>query len=88
MQSKHFMERVIASPTPDEGERVRGSTRGSLTLRILAVNIIALALIAGSIFYLDGFRSRLIDERRTQQENEVSLIATCLLYTSPSPRDS
>ena len=52
--------------------------RGSLTLRMLAINVLALALVGGSIFYLDGFRTRLIDERRTQQENEVSLIATVL----------
>ena len=54
------------------------SGRGSLTLRMLAINILALALVGGSIFYLDAFRTRLIDERRTQQENEVSLIATVL----------
>ena len=60
--------------------------RGSLTLRILAINIIALALVGGSIFYLDGFRSRLIDERRTQQENEVALIATVLASAPVSSR--
>ena len=57
-------------------------TRGSLTRRILAVNIIALALVASSIFYLDGFRTRLIEERRTQQESEIELIAT-VLASSP-----
>jgi two-component system, OmpR family, sensor histidine kinase ChvG len=47
---------------------------------------VALALVAGSIFYLDGFRSRLIDERRTQQENEVGLIATVLASAPISSR--
>ncbi len=56
--------------------------RGSLTRRILAVNIIALALVGGSIFYLDGFRTRLIEERRTQQESELELVAT-VLASSP-----
>jgi two-component system, OmpR family, sensor histidine kinase ChvG len=81
------MERDIAFPTPDEVKpRLRGNRSGSLTLRILAVNIVALALVAGSIFYLDGFRSRLIDERRTQQENEVGLIATVLASAPISSR--
>ena len=30
--------------------------RTSLTARILAVNIIALALLAGSLFYIDSYR--------------------------------
>lgn len=76
------MERVIASPTPDEQGGLRWRSRGSLTWRILAVNLIALALVGGSIFYLDGFRARLIEERRTQQESEIELIAT-VLASSP-----
>jgi two-component system, OmpR family, sensor histidine kinase ChvG len=80
------MERAIASPTPDGGDAPIERRPGSLTLRILAVNIVALALVAGSIFYLDGFRSRLIEERRTQQENEVSLIATVLASAPLSSR--
>lgn len=80
------MERAIVSPTPDGGDTPIRKRPGSLTLRILAVNIVALALVAGSIFYLDGFRSRLIDERRTQQENEVSLIATVLASAPISSR--
>lgn len=87
MPSKRCTERVIAFPTPEaipgEPERRRS---GSLTLRILAVNVIALALVAGSIFYLDGFRSRLIAERRTQQENEIALIATVLASAPISSR--
>ncbi len=76
------MGRVIASPTPDGDALPRWRTRGSLTRRILAVNIVALALVGGSIFYLDGFRTRLIEERRTQQESEIELIAT-VLASSP-----
>jgi two-component system, OmpR family, sensor histidine kinase ChvG len=76
------MERVIASPTPEADALPRWRARGSLTRRILAVNSIALALVAGSIFYLDGFRTRLIEERRTQQESELELVAT-VLASSP-----
>ncbi len=74
------MARDIASPMSEADSRPR--SRGSLTLRILAVNIIALALVGGSIFYLDGFRTRLIEERRTQQESEIELVAT-VLASSP-----
>lgn len=76
------MGQAIASPTPDSSALPRWRMRGSLTRRILAVNIIALALVGGSIFYLDGFRTRLIEERRTQQESELELVAT-VLASSP-----
>ena len=52
--------------------------RGSLTRRILAVNIVALALMAGSLFYLDNFRVRLIEERRAQAEGEAQLAAAAI----------
>ncbi len=80
MRSKRFMALAIASPTPERDAR----SHGSLTRRILAVNIVALALVGGSIFYLDGFRTRLIEERRTQQESEIELIATVLASSPPS----
>lgn len=52
--------------------------RGSLTRRILAVNIVALVLLAGSLFYLDNFRGRLIEERRAQAEEQAQLVAAAL----------
>ena len=52
--------------------------RGSLTRRILAVNIVALVLIAGSLFYLDNFRVRLIEERRAQAEGEAQIAAAAI----------
>ena len=58
--------------------RPRWSDRLTLTQRILAVNILALALLAGSFFYLDSFRIRLIDERVLQSANEVRLLGTAL----------
>ena len=76
------MERAIASPTPEGDTVPRWQIRGSLTRRILVVNIIALALVGGSIFYLDNFRTRLLEERRTQQESELELVAT-VLASSP-----
>ncbi len=56
----------------------RWPIRGSLTRRILAVNIVALVLLAGSLFYLDNFRVRLIEERRAQAEGEAQIAAAAL----------
>ena len=52
--------------------------RGSLTRRILAVNLLTLMLMAGSLFYLDNFRVRLIEERRAQAEGEAQIAAAAL----------
>ncbi len=78
------MERVIAFPTSDDGAAdgrdlaLRWSGRISLTARILAVNIIALLLLAGGFFYLDSYRSRIVDNRVVQATREARLIAEAL----------
>jgi two-component system sensor histidine kinase ChvG len=41
--------------------RLRWSGRVPLTTRILLVNIVALAMLAGGFFYLDSYRARLLD---------------------------
>ena len=74
-RSKRSTARAIALPTAD-GNGWRG--RGSLARRILAVNLLALVLLAGSLFYLDNFRVRLIDERRALAESEASIAAAAL----------
>jgi two-component system, OmpR family, sensor histidine kinase ChvG len=53
---------------------------GRLTLRerILAVNIFALVLLAGSFLYIDSYRLRVIDDRVRQSGNEAQLIATAM----------
>jgi two-component system sensor histidine kinase ChvG len=54
------------------------SRRFSLRQRILAVNIFAVAILAGSIFYLDGFRTRLTQARVDQAQAEAVTIAHML----------
>jgi two-component system sensor histidine kinase ChvG len=51
------------------------SGRWTLTHRILAVNVLTLALLALSILYLDAFRNQLSTERVRQAEHEARLIA-------------
>jgi two-component system, OmpR family, sensor histidine kinase ChvG len=69
-----------------EDTRLRWSGGLSLTKRILAVNIFAIALLAGSFFYIDGFRSKLIDERIAQAASEANLIAVALAEAAPDKR--
>ena len=52
--------------------------RISVTRRILAVNIFALAILAAGFFYLDSYRTRLIDGRLTATARETALIATAV----------
>lgn len=61
------------------------SARMSLRQRILAVNIIAVLLLAGSVFYLDSYRKRLVDERIDRVEAEAGLVLSAL--TRLPPRD-
>jgi two-component system sensor histidine kinase ChvG len=63
---------------------LRWTGRLALRHRILAVNIFALALLAGSLFYLDSFRSRLTQARVEQMASEATMIAHMLAAV---PRD-
>lgn len=74
-------------PRNDEREpTLRWSQRWSLTTRILAVNIFALALLAGGFFYLDSFRSKLVDAQLDEVETRTALIARAVEATPPDAR--
>ena len=80
-------------PEPDLPETERDltllwSAKVSLTPRILAVNIIALAMLAGGFFYLDSYRSRIIDGRIAQASREARLIADGLTATPVAGHDA
>ncbi len=62
--------------------RLRWTLGVSLTSRILAVNIIALGLLAGSLFYLDSYRNRLLAERYTLASSEAVIAANALAVTN------
>jgi len=69
----------------DDGDlALRLSRRWSLTSRIMAVNIIALALLAGGFFYLDSYRAQLVDARMEQAETQVRLIADAYAAAEPA----
>ena len=58
----------------------------SLTARILAVNIFALIVLAGGFFYLDSYRTQLIEERSAQARTEALMASRALATTSPAER--
>ena len=59
-----------------------------LSWRILAVNIIALVLLAGGFFYIDSYRTRVIDARLDESKQELSLLASALDIAPPDKRDT
>ncbi len=67
-------------------DRLFWTRRTSLTARILAVNIIVLLLIAGSLFYLDSYRKQLIAERFKLARSEAEITADALAETPASGR--
>jgi two-component system sensor histidine kinase ChvG len=71
--------------SPDD-QPLTWSARWSLTSRILAVNIFALAMLAGSFFYLDSYRTRVSEERTEQAEDDAQMIGTALAAVQPSAR--
>jgi two-component system sensor histidine kinase ChvG len=75
---------AVAPAEREEGDlALRWSGRVSLTRRILAVNIVALLLLAGGFFYLDSYRSRLVDARIGQAAREARLMGEAIA-TSPA----
>lgn len=51
----------------------------SLTWRILAVNIFVVMLLIGGFFYLDGYRSRLVDQRQSETASMARIAADALV---------
>ena len=76
-------ESVVAVPVRRRLWRTRGV---SLTTRILAVNVIALALLAGGFFYLDSYRTQLLNERFRLARAEADIAATALADADPAQR--
>ncbi|WP_428027832.1 stimulus-sensing domain-containing protein [Altererythrobacter sp.] len=59
-------------------DRLSWSGKLSLTSRILAVNILPLALLGGGIFYLDSYRKQLLSERYKLARIEAQITAEAL----------
>ncbi|MEP0191530.1 MAG: stimulus-sensing domain-containing protein [Erythrobacter sp.] len=59
-------------------ERLSPLGRFSLTARILIVNILPLTLLGGGLFYLDSYRTQLVDERFKLARIEAQITAEAL----------
>ncbi len=59
-------------------ERLTLTGRVSLTARILVVNILPLVLLGGGLFYIDSYRTQLIDERFKLARIEAQITAEAL----------
>jgi two-component system sensor histidine kinase ChvG len=61
--------------------------RLTLRQRILAVNIFAVAILFGAVFYLDSFRTRLTQARVEQAQSEAVMIAHMMAAVPPAARE-
>ena len=61
--------------------------RLTLRQRILAVNIFAVAILFGAVFYLDSFRTRLTQARMEQAQSEAVMIAHMMAAVPPEARE-
>lgn len=60
------------------GEKLSATGRFALTGRILAVNILPLLIMGGGLFYLDSYRTQLINERFKLARIEAQITAEAL----------
>lgn len=74
-------------PHDDKSLSLNWSARMSLTSRILAVNILAVALVAGSLFYLNNYRDRLTEERLQQARLQLTIITDSLVLVDSQNRE-
>ncbi|HEU4650659.1 MAG TPA: histidine kinase dimerization/phospho-acceptor domain-containing protein, partial [Croceibacterium sp.] len=75
-----------AAPSQGRFERLAFST--SLTTRILAVNLIPLMLLAGSLFFLDSYRVQLLNERFNLARIEAQITAEALAGASRTRQEA
>ena len=69
-------------------DRLSWSRSVSLTVRILAVNLLPLALLGGGIFYLDTYRKQLLSERYKLARIEAQITAEALAGASRSRQEA
>jgi two-component system sensor histidine kinase ChvG len=70
----------MAEPAPaaSGGEQLTATGRFALTARILVVNILPLLIMGGGLFYLDSYRTQLINERFKLARIEAQITAEAL----------
>jgi two-component system sensor histidine kinase ChvG len=74
--------RAAGSTGRSAGEQLSATGRFALTGRILAVNILPLLILGGGLFYLDSYRTQLINERFKLARIEAQITAEALAGAS------
>src|SRR5688572_2956632 len=93
-RSRRSTAPATASPMAEEAKRASRFERiafpfdTSLTTRILAVNLIPLMLLAGSLFFLDSYRRQLLDERFKLARIEAQITAEALAGASRARQEA
>lgn len=77
-----------SSAIPPAIDRLSWSSRLSLTSRILAVNLLPLLLLGGGIFYLDTYRTQLLNERYKLARIEAQITAEALAGASRTRQEA
>ena len=77
-----------SSAIPPAIDRLSWSSRLSLTSRILAVNLLPLLLLGGGIFYLDTYRTQLLNERYKLARIEAQITAEALAGASRARQEA
>jgi len=78
------------APPGGQTERhpIRKRAFSPLTLRILLVNLVALAVLVGGMLYLDQYRTGLIDARLKQLQTQAEIIAGALGEAATTDQDA
>lgn len=77
---------MVDALTDQEEPPLVWSARWSLTTRILVVNILAVLLLGGGFFYLDTYRTRLVDTRIAVMEEQMAMLDSALEAARPDQR--
>lgn len=78
------MASVTASTRPEPATPGAARWWYSLAPRILAVNGFALVALALAVIYLDSFRERLVEQRRSELRTQVALIGDLIAASPPA----
>ncbi|MEL6486128.1 MAG: HAMP domain-containing sensor histidine kinase [Pseudomonadota bacterium] len=76
------------APFARGGEQLTTTGRFALTARILTVNILPLALLGGGLFYLDSYRTQLVNERFKLARIEAQITAEALAGATRERQDA
>ena len=76
------MSATALARNEDSDLKLQWSRRWTIRHRILAVNVFAIAILAGSLFYLDSFRERLTQARLANARTIATLTADVVAVAS------